>query len=364
MTTSPNGRSGEAQEHECTSWLAMPNLTGGKYMLLHKNRDSKAKQIILNLGAPKGKNSWIAVSSPGLKGVNVGVNTRGLAVAMNSGDLTDGKSYKPGLETVLIAKNMLENCADAAEAEAYLHQLFEAKNYHHRERGSIWFMADAKHAIVAENDLRRYAAHEVSGGFAVRANVWHYPEMIPYTQRTQKQLIENLWRECCVRDTIFETGAAYAEPVTVAKFAAASRQDKIEGMANVLPVCARRTVCAVTIAIDCEYPEQLTTMYATFGPPQFTAYLPIPTIRRNFAPELLEPTFGDAIFARRDAGRELLPPDELTAFEAEMNRRHAKAVEQARAVLKKGGPIARAKKFLDAAFEQNWEALRDLSAGK
>ena len=362
--TSPNGRTGDAPGHECTSWLAMPDITGGKYMLLHKNRDSDSKRICLNLGAPEGKNSWMSVSSPDLYGVNVGVSSKGLAVAMNSGDLSDGQSFGPGLHTVEIAQKMLEECNDADEAAALLHRMFETKNYYHKKRGSIWFIADARKAMIAEHDLLRYAIHEISGGFAVRANVWHYPEMILYSQRTKKELIENHWRECYVRDAIFETGAAYAEPVTVEKFAVASRQDKIEEMPDAPPVCGVRTNSAATIAVDCEYPEQLSTMYAAFGPPQFTAYLPIPAVRRDFAPELLDGTFGDAIFARRDAGRELLPPDELTAFEGEMNRRHAEAVEKARAVLKNGGSAAESKTILDAAYEQNWKALRDLSAGK
>ena len=31
--------------HECTSWIIMPDLTGGKQMILHKNRDSKYRNI-------------------------------------------------------------------------------------------------------------------------------------------------------------------------------------------------------------------------------------------------------------------------------------------------------------------------------
>ena len=54
-------------------------------------------------------------------------------------------------------------------------------------------------------------------------------------------------------------------------------------------------------------------------------------------PELTSGKFSDAVFARFNAGRELLPQDKLAEFERVLNQRHDEALEKARAVLKKGG---------------------------
>lgn len=351
--------------HECTSWIVMPDLTGGKKMLLHKNRDSDAKRICAVRRFPEGKLGWMSVSSPTAEPTaNMGINTKGLAVAMNSGDLSDGKSPGPGLHTVEIARVLLENCDHAEAAVIRLKEVIGAKNYKHGERGSMWFIADPRKAFIAEHDMLRFAVHEVSSGFAIRANVWHYPEMILYSQRTPKELVKNHRREFAVRNEIFKTGTAYDEPVTIEKIAAASRIATIPEDPECYPLCGKRTNSAATIAIDCEYPETLSAIYAAFGPPRFTAYLPVPAILEKFPEELADATFGDAVFARRDAARGLLPMDQLIKFEDELNKRHAAAEAKAREILRNGGSCDSIKQILQEAFQSNWEALRELSAGR
>lgn len=124
------------------------------------------------------------------------------------------------------------------------------------------------------------------------------------------------------------------------------------------------TNSAGTIAIDCEYPELLSTLYGAFGPPRYTAYLPIPSVLTEY-PELLRSTaFADAAFARYDAKRDLLPMKELVEFEAGLNRRHRAAAEEAREKLKNGGTREVVQKILNDAFRQNWEELRKLAEGK
>ena len=119
-----------------------------------------------------------------------------------------------------------------------------------------------------------------------------------------------------------------------------------------------------TLVIDCEYPAELSTMFAAFGPPRHTVYLPVPFLCSEFPAELTSGKFCDAVFARFKANRELLPQDKLAEFERTLNRRHDAAVEKARAILKKGGSKAEAGKILSEAFLQNWEDVRKLSEGK
>ena len=354
-------------KHECTSWVVMPDLTGGKMVLLHKNRDSDSRRNCLRHGdAVKGKKAWIAVGDFG-SGVNIGINSSGVAILMNSGEPTDGfKEKKSGLSTPAIAQRIMEKCSSAAESLSMLEQIVREKKYYHGKKGSIWFISDVHETYLAEHDAVRFAARSVKSGFEIRANAWHFPEMNFYTQRTPAELIAHYRRETAVRSSLFGEGTRYKELVTVEKISAASRINVFPEDPECYPLCGKRTVCAATVEIDCEYPEFLSSIYCAFGPPRYTAYLPVPLLldTTKIPDELAKVTFCEAVFARREKAVELLPQDELVKFERKMNKRHSDAVEAARKKLKAGGTKADAAKLLTAAFLRNWEALRKLSAGK
>ncbi|MBQ9338561.1 MAG: hypothetical protein IJS14_14820 [Lentisphaeria bacterium] len=356
----------EEEQHECTSWIVMPNLTGGKYMMLHKNRDSiKSRQLHLLKAHPEGKYAWISISNRNSNAAYAGINVKGLAVAMNSGDQTEFYSDKNGLYTPYLCRDALENCATAEEAVRYLHKvIIEDRNYQHQDKGSMWFIIDGKKAFIIEHDAVHFGAHEVKTNFAIRANAWHFPEMIMYSKRTMTTLVNHHRREFAVRRSMFADGTKYKEPVDHEKIAVASRIDLIPEDPKCPPLCNKSTNCASTLRIDCEYPETLSTMYAAFGPPRYTPYLPVPYILEDFPKELTEGTFCDAVFARYDAKRELLPQDKLVEFERELYKRHDEATEKARAVLKKGGSVEEVKKILGEAFRKNWEAVKKLSEEK
>ncbi len=350
--------------HECTSWIVMPELTGGKSMMIHKNRDASSDRLQLYKGAEPGKNSWISISNLNSKMAYAGLNDKGLAVAMNSGDPTEFYSDKAGFYTPEICRSALENCATADAAVEHIRQLIKARNYQHKKSGSMWFIGDGKKAYIIENDAVHFAAHEVKANFAIRANAWHYPEMIIYSKRTPAQLTNHHRREFAVRQALFADGTKYAEPVTVEKISFASRINEFPEDPKCYPLCGKRTDSGTTIVIDCEYPAELSTMFAAFGPPRHTVYLPVPFLCTEFPAELTSGKFCDAVFARFRANRELLPQDKLAEFERTLNRRHDAAVEKARAILKKGGSKAEAGKILTEAFLQNWEDVRKLSEGK
>lgn len=354
----------EDDDHECTSWIVMPELTGGKSMMIHKNRDASSDRLQLYKGAEPGKNSWISISNLNSKMAYAGLNDKGLAVAMNSGDPTDFYSDKAGFYSPEICRSALENCATADAAVEHIRQLIKARNYQHKKSGSMWFIGDGKKAYIIENDAVHFAAHEVKANFAVRANAWHYPEMIIYSKRTPATLTNHHRREFAVRQALFANGTKYAEPVTVEKISFASRINEFPEDPKFSPLCGKRTNSGTTLVIDCEYPAELSTMFAAFGPPRHTVYLPVPFLCSEFPAELTSGKFCDAVFARFRANRELLPQDKLIEFERTLNRRHDAAVEKARAILKKGGSKAEAGKILTEAFLQNWEDVRKISEGK
>ena len=349
--------------HECTSWIVMPNLTSGKYMFVHKNRDTKSTKIQLYKARPEGKNAWISLSDRGGGNAFAGLNAKGLAVAMNSGDKTDFYSRnKEGSFTPEICKYTLENCSTAEQAVAFIRDHVKRGDYRHAKSGSIWSIADSKKAFIVEHDATHFAAHEVRENFAIRANAWHYPEMLIYSQRDRKSLVAHHRREIAVRSLLFADGTKYNEPVTQEKIAAASRINSFPEDPQCYPLCGSRTNSGSTLMIDCEFPEVLSTLVAACGPPRHTAYLPIPFLLDEFPQELAEGTFCDAVFARAQEKRELLPPEKLLEFERTLRKRHEEAVEQGRKILKAGGSAAEVKKLLAEAFRQNWEALKKLSA--
>ena len=353
----------DGDPHECTSWIVMPNLTGGKYMFVHKNRDSKSRKIQLYKAKPEGKNAWISLSDRGGGNAFAGLNAKGLAVAMNSGDKTDFYSRdKEGSFTPEICKYALENCSTAEQAVALIRDHVKRGDYRHAKSGSIWFVADPKKAFIVEHDAKHFAAHEVRENFAIRANAWHYPEMLIYSRRDQKSLVAHHRREVAVRSLLFADGTKYNEPVTQEKIAAASRIDAYPDEPQCYPLCGSLTNSGSTLMIDCEFPEVLSALVAACGPPRHTAYLPIPFLLDEFPQELAEGTFCDAVFARAKEKRELLPQEKLVQFERTLRKRHEEAVEKGRKILKSGGSAAEVKKLLAEAFRQNWEDLRKLSA--
>ena len=365
FTVSGNEKLSEEWNHECTSWIVMPDLTGGKQVLLHKNRDSTSRKIGLHKHSPAGKYTWLSVSNVPKLTSNMGLNEKGVAAVMNSGDSTDAVSKPSSWSTPAMAREILENSASAEAAVKALHELVKAKKCSHGGCGNIWIIADADSAFIVEHDALRFAAHKITSGFAIRANCFHFPEMVIYSKWRPKSVASITRREYNVREHLFGNGSQYNEPVTVEKMNAASRINQIpDASPECYPLCGNITNSAATIVIDREFPGALSSIYAAFGPPRHTVYLPIPFLLDKIPSELANAAFSDAVFARFDAKRELLPQDKLAEFESTLNKRHADAVEKARAILKKGGSKTEAAKILCEAFRLNWEAARKLSEGK
>ena len=137
----------DSLDHECTSWMLFPELTGGP-MILHKNRDSGKKDIRLIKSDGDAKIKWLGL---GDENPCMGFNEKGVACVMNSGETTP--EFAPATEgrltTPEILVQILGNTKNAKEALKMLTGFIENGQYTHKERGSIFFIMDTKGGYIA-----------------------------------------------------------------------------------------------------------------------------------------------------------------------------------------------------------------------
>ncbi len=352
--------------HECTSWIIMPDLTGGKNLILHKNRDSSAKYLTAQIRRVKGKYSWLGHGNYGAIGTNCGINSKGLAVAMNSGDRGNENSVQ-GLDTTMLARILLEECADAPTAVKLLEKMIMAGAYQHGKSGSIWFIADVKNAYVAEHNAKHFHAEKVDRGIALRGNAWQFPEMFAYTTQPPKDIVGNVRREYAVRQALIHEVVHKGKAITPADVAHAARIKEFPEDKYCYPLCGPMTNTAATFVIDQEFPEDLSYASFAFGPPRCTFFIPVPATIDELPDELCNGTTANEIFKRfkkRHWKEDWKDESELQAVEAKLNARHAEAMAKAREVLKSGKANAKkeAAAILAAAFKENW--LEAVAAGK
>ena len=338
--------------HECTSWVVMPDLTAQKSIIVHKNRDSSSKKLIAQQRAVKGKRSWIGMGNFGGLGTNMGINDKALTVVMNSGDRTLHNS-DAGIGTTTMARIMLENCATAAEAVKMLDKMISEKVYTHGQSGSIWFIADKDNAFVAEHNAEYIAIKSIHSGFAIRANSWDLPEMIPYSTAKPDDIVGNNRREYAVRDLLFKKHQVIGKIVTPEMMAEASRIKEFPEDKKCYPLCGKLTNSAGTFVIDREFPEELSYAVMAFGNPAHTFYLPIPLLVNEFPAELLDGRNPDAAMVRWDKKKPLMDDAKTVEFENKLNNRHRQALAAARKVMRTSRDRQLAAKLLNDAFKEN-----------
>ena len=352
--------------HECTSWIVMDNLTGGKSIIMHKNRDSKGGPLVLLRRAMPGKHAWIGNGSQFSFYPSQGINDRGLVVMMNSGDpLPEAENSQYGLPTMVLCRMMLEDCGTAEEAVELLKKAVYANAYTHVESGSIWFIGDSNNVYIAEHSARKITVKAVNSGFSARANAFQYPEMQIYSLRNQGSLAAHARREFAVRDLLINTQWRKNGIVTPLDSAAASRINSIPKDPKCYPPCGKNTISTTTFVIDKEYPEYLSSAYMTFSSPQYSCYLPVPLTVRNIPEAILNGSYSEYCSKRWKENKPLLPAEELAALEKRLYQRHAEAVEKARVILRtetSTSPSAQEKAaaVLNSAFEENFNEMKNV----
>ena len=348
--------------HECTSWIAMDNLTGGKQIIMHKNRDSKRRALAIQRRAMPGKHAWIGSGSTNSFYPTQGINDRGVVVMMNSGDAhPEAENSQYGLSTGIICRILLEEAGTAKEAVALLEKIIAANAYTHVECGSIWFIGDAKNVYITENNARNWCTKAVNSGFIARANAFHYPEMQIYSLRNYQSLIAHSRREFAVRDYLVNKQWRNNGVITPLDIAASSRIDKVEDDPKCYPPSGRSTISSTTFTIDKEYPEYLSSMYAALSSPNSSCYLPVPLTLKEIPEEICNGSYSMRSFALADKKQPILPADKLAVLEKRLYGRHAAAIEKARKLLRtsKSHTVqADVAKILNDTFAENFKDLQ------
>ena len=349
-------------EHECTSWVTMDNMTGGKSIILHKNRDSRGRPIAIQRRAVPGKHAWIGNGPQYGLSPSQGINDRGVVVMMNAGDaLPEAENSQYGFGVFLICRILLEESGTAEEAVELLKKIIYEDAHTHVECGSIWFIGDARNVYIVEHSNRKFVAKPVNSGFIARANAFHYPEMQIYSLRSYKGLIAHSRREFTVRDHLVNNIWRKNGIITAADNAEASRINKVDDDPKCYPPCGKSTISATTFVIDKEYPECLSTAYMVFASPGSSCYLPVPVTLQNIPEEILDGSFSMRSFDLMDKKEPLLPADKLAALEKRLYSRHADAVEKVRKMLRTSKlhtVKTDAAKILNDVFYENFNDLQ------
>ena len=347
--------------HECTSWLVMPELTSKGEIILHKNRDSSSRYLTCIRVSVPNQYSWIGNGNFGSFGTTSGINERALAVVMNSGPRSQGVSPE-GMGTIIIARILLEQCANAREAVELLEKIVKAGAYSHGPSGSTWFFADRKQAFLVEHDNICFKAIEVKSGLAVRANAWHLPETIVYSKNNPSQIVGNSRREYAVRNALVNGILAKKKKITLTDVLKTSRINKFPEAPKCYALCDKETTAATSFVIDPEFPEELSYMVSTFGPPRHGFYIPVPMTLKKVPHILSSGSWSNALFLRKEAKKD---PDmkKLESVEAQMLKNHLAAVTEARKILEKGGFSAKEKAalLLEKSFEANMKLAQEYS---
>lgn len=348
--------------HECTSWVAMSDLTDGKTVFVHKNRDSSLHEVALLRRAVPGKHAWIGNGAQSGFNPTQGINDRGVVVLMNSGDpAAESDNSQYGMGTPLICRILLEESGTAEAAVELLKKIIADNAYSHAGSGSIWFIGDSKNVYIVENNARKVVAKPVNSGFDIRANAHHYPEMQKYSTRNFTSLNSHFRREFAVRDFLLNQQWRNNGILTPADLAASSRINQYPDKGAGYTPCGSKTLTGVTFAIDMEFPETLSTMYSVFGPPRSSCYIPVPMTIRDIPEEILDGSFSRKSIDLHNKNLPLLPEKELNALEERMYKRHAEALGQVRKILRTSRNHSTpqdAAKILNDAFNANWQDMQ------
>ena len=286
-------------DHECTSWMLFPELTGGP-MILHKNRDSGKKDIRLIKSDGDAKIKWLGL---GDENPCMGFNEKGVACVMNSGETTPefAPAEEGRLTTPEILVQILGNTKNAKEALKMLTGFIENGQYTHKERGSIFFIMDTKGGYIAELTAKRVMPVVVTGNMTIRANIWHNPGMAQFSRSGIKSTMNSQSREFQaakgLNEALEKKGVIELEDI----WRTSRMRGTMESVMTEHGLCNKTTNSAATIAIDKDFPNMLSTMYVAIGPVGHTMYIPAPICLKEIPQDIADRSWSKAAFARRDA---------------------------------------------------------------
>lgn len=340
----------------CTSWMVFSDLTKNNTNILHKNRDSKSTNVAAFVSKPDAKRKWVALNNTDA-GVNAGVNTSGLAGVMNSGErcIDPPNVRKGGKDTTVIMRVILESCDTAKQAVAKLEEIIKSGDYHHGESGSTFFFCDINEGYVCELTYKHVSSQRFDRGYTVRANIWQNPNMYELSRSTLLGHLHSSARAYMAL-SMLNQAIDTNKKVTVADSFAISRHHQMpENSPMKRSLCGKTTNSGVTIEIDREYPEVLSVLFATIGPPRNTLYIPIPVCAEKLHPAMGDHRWSNAAWKHFEKNSFSAPiPEAWSKFETDAVAKFAAAKAEARKLLK-SGKRAEAIALINATAETIWK---------
>ena len=353
-------------EHECTSWMVFSDLTGNNTNLLHKNRDSKYRNIAVYLSPASSPRKWVALGNNASENLaidgsaNMVVNSSGVAGVMNSGEKcihVSGDASKKC--TPAIMRACIEASDTAAQAVEKLRELVKAGDYSHGDRGSIFFFCDLNEGYVCEITSKEVSVVRYDKGYTVRANIWLNPGMQQLSRNSHKAYLNSANRLYVTMSGLNQALDKNGRITVLDNIATARRHQVPEDIADKRAVCYNYTNSSASLEIDRQYPAVLSTAYVATGHPLHTIYVPVPVCAEKLHPAMSDMSWSKAAFARFDKLGLQDVPTEWTKFESDSIKEYAAAKAQARKLLD-SGKRAEAVKIVNAAAEKIWNKAAKL----
>ena len=322
----------EKEKLDCTSWIVTPEWTTAGKMLLHKTRDSHATEFAPLFFHTPGKFSFLASTSIYSADPLMGINEKGLTVAMNSGEICS-KWNRTGFGTPTMARILLENCATPEEAANLVEEMRRERAYSHMYKGSIFFYADANKASITEFSSEHSQSLSFDFGYMIRANAWHLPGMEAVSDNTTENILNyNIMREHLVRTGLREAkvrgGVRARDCFAIMRNRGKSLDEGQE------PVCRKTSNSSGTFEIDPEYPL-LSTCYHASGPTRNTLVIPIPFGAGAMPRDLVSGEWTSQSFRFKEhSGIDHESLEQMEEVENLLCIQHEQAIEQARLLLR------------------------------
>jgi len=134
----------------------------------------RCKEINVLRVIKNGKNTIVGVSDPGMVGIKMGINSRGIATASNCGRTKDFVLRKPDLTTTGNSRGLLMvkalECSDTV-AEATEKVLSEILRNPISVPGILWFV-DSMSGNIIEYSCKEFAVEKIKKGVSCRSNMF------------------------------------------------------------------------------------------------------------------------------------------------------------------------------------------------
>ena len=336
-------------QHECTSWMVFSDLTKNNTNILHKNRDSMSKKIIVLTSQEGSKRKWIALGSGD---TNSGINASGLAGAMNSGEACiDHSNDKSKKGTPALLRVILDSCDTAAQAVETLEKLIKAGDYCHGAKGSIFFFMDTKEGYVCELTPKVFTAQAYKDGYTVRANIWMNHGILPRSRNSLARHLDSSARFYIAFSGLNNILSKNGKITAFDMFELSRHCQMPEKSPMKRSICFKHTNSASTLEVDRQYPDVLSTGYFTVGHPRHTVYIPVPVCAEKFLPGMSDNSWASAAFKRfKELGLSAAIPAEWLEFEKSSMAKYQAAKAQAKTLLDAGKRSEAVKLLNDAAY--------------